>query len=1101
MATPTVDSTVNTPTATPSKPPPNAATALASPAPAIASPSPNAAATETNAAANDTTTTSTATSNTATSNTTTKANTTTTTTTATTSSKKSKSKATPTKTTNSTTNGTNSSTGATPTSSSKSSGGSGRGSGGRGGGRGGRGGRGGGRGGRGGRGSSSSNKNAPIAPAAVKSEKEKDDVQRWFSGSVQLGLPEDKFWLSELQVYLRCNFAEAFGATEADIAAPMHGRNKPIALGQVGIRCKHCRNDPPTERGQQATSYPSLISGIYNSVQQMLRLHLDCCMSMPVDVRQKIEQLKMSSSARGGRKQYWVDSAKRLGLVDTPHGIHFGRDPYGPLPPAQGPLLSTKAGGTGKDKKKSTADGKGSPNKDSKTGDEEKEKPSLCLIPDYPVVDLYPLVVEGDKPLISDYLYLTLEQMQPCNLMEADKVGCYKGRKVGFPGLACKHCIGQAGCGRYFPASEASLSQTTTSQTIMNHVRNCRRCPVEIRESLELMKRAKMGPDGKRADKPKHGGRKVFFHRLWCRIQRLPLSDDEEEKKKKKGSGTWSRPKKPIPSKKSPSKKRPASSSLTDASQANGTGDNASNETSASHNHDEDGDSEETSEETETEDDGSSDEDDGDDDDSVPARGTLNGSGKNSGMKSLMSPSSGMKKKGNRYNWNEGCVRLTKTDDPHWLSEMHCYVRSELVEVFSLRKKDVLEGYSGRKEPVIGQVGVRCAFCKSLPKGEKPNGYLHFPESLSAIHTKVSDLIRLHFPSCPSMPDDVKSTFRSLRGFGAKADGDSQQYWIDAASDLGLCDIPPTGNVQKGWGITFRRDPLPPSPADELDREKEGAKAYQPDKSSLLRPDDTGQCTDHVLLLMRQVQPCRFKNNDRRGGPGSRGRDRVIGFPGLCCRHCSTKNTYGRYFPVSAKNLTDNTANSLLAHVTTCNRVPESIQASLAYLMHRSTLQKAELSGSWKKAFFKKIWDRLHVERAWSIDEGTGANGTAKDDDPLHRSVGSPRTSPMRGGSKSNGNNGDAKMGHGSGGMTTRSSNGGDLSGSDDEEVSDRMADLIKAAAIWLCEQEASTDSSSRTRPNKARALPTSKRALPFTAGRSRSRGDSPTSKRRRVHF
>ena len=35
--------------------------------------------------------------------------------------------------------------------------------------------------------------------------------------------------------------AEAFGATEEDIAAPMHGRNKPIALGQVGIRCMHCK--------------------------------------------------------------------------------------------------------------------------------------------------------------------------------------------------------------------------------------------------------------------------------------------------------------------------------------------------------------------------------------------------------------------------------------------------------------------------------------------------------------------------------------------------------------------------------------------------------------------------------------------------------------------------------------------------------------------------------------------------------------------------------------------------------------------------------------------------------------------------------------------
>jgi hypothetical protein len=68
-----------------------------------------------------------------------------------------------------------------------------------------------------------------------------DDTQRWYSGSVALGLEDDKYWLSELQVFLRANFAEAFGADEEDIAAPMHGRNKPIALGQVGIRCMHCK--------------------------------------------------------------------------------------------------------------------------------------------------------------------------------------------------------------------------------------------------------------------------------------------------------------------------------------------------------------------------------------------------------------------------------------------------------------------------------------------------------------------------------------------------------------------------------------------------------------------------------------------------------------------------------------------------------------------------------------------------------------------------------------------------------------------------------------------------------------------------------------------
>lgn len=68
-----------------------------------------------------------------------------------------------------------------------------------------------------------------------------DGDQRWYVGCVPLGIDDDKYWLSELQVYLRSNMSEVFGASDDDIAAPMHGRNKPIAFGQVGIRCMHCK--------------------------------------------------------------------------------------------------------------------------------------------------------------------------------------------------------------------------------------------------------------------------------------------------------------------------------------------------------------------------------------------------------------------------------------------------------------------------------------------------------------------------------------------------------------------------------------------------------------------------------------------------------------------------------------------------------------------------------------------------------------------------------------------------------------------------------------------------------------------------------------------
>ena len=131
---------------------------------------------------------------------------------------------------------------------------------------------------------------------------------------------------------------------------------------------------------------------------------------------------------------------------------------------------------------------------------------------------------------------------------------------------------------------------------------------------------------------------------------------------------------------------------------------------------DDDKDSDESSE-TETEDEDSS--GDGDDDDIERSE------------KSASKTKSKTGKKKEADVTHEGCVRLTKTDDPHWLSEMQCYVRSELVEVYSLKKKDSLDGYAGRKEPDVMQVGIRCVFCKTLPRDERSSGCIYFPDSLA----------------------------------------------------------------------------------------------------------------------------------------------------------------------------------------------------------------------------------------------------------------------------------------------------------------------------------------------------------------------------------
>lgn len=137
------------------------------------------------------------------------------------------------------------------------------------------------------------------------------------------------------------------------------------------------------------------------------------------------------------------------------------------------------------------------------------------------------LVDMQDREFIPDYIFLAMAQLQPCFVTPVDKIGTYKTREVGFKGMSCKHCGGEPGFGRYFPETLRSLSQTTTSQTIVKHIAfKCRACPREIRNSVRVLKeqqdtKDQMAKEYRRSrfeERPKYGSRKVFFQRLWSRL-------------------------------------------------------------------------------------------------------------------------------------------------------------------------------------------------------------------------------------------------------------------------------------------------------------------------------------------------------------------------------------------------------------------------------------------------------------------------------------------------------------------------------------------------------------------------------------------------------
>ena len=146
------------------------------------------------------------------------------------------------------------------------------------------------------------------------------------SSRILLAIPDDKEWLSDMDCFIRKQL-EVFCATEEDVAMAQSDRKYPIHVGQVGIRCIHCsvskKNPPPQGT---AVAFPFSISGIYESVREFQRLHLDTCENLSDATKTKLAGFKGSSSLSSVLRKYYVLAAKALGLQDTRDGIRSGAE-------------------------------------------------------------------------------------------------------------------------------------------------------------------------------------------------------------------------------------------------------------------------------------------------------------------------------------------------------------------------------------------------------------------------------------------------------------------------------------------------------------------------------------------------------------------------------------------------------------------------------------------------------------------------------------------------------------------------------------------------------------------------------------------------------
>ena len=142
---------------------------------------------------------------------------------------------------------------------------------------------------------------------------------------VPLSLTSDANSLSEYHCTVR-NQIELFAATQYEIDSNMQGRNRPIVVKQVGIRCKWCAARIPGGRKPRgAVYYPSKLSGLYQAAQNMTINHFTkSCTSIPPDLKEKLCQLKEKKTYQlGGGKGYWATGGRICGLREMDNRLFF----------------------------------------------------------------------------------------------------------------------------------------------------------------------------------------------------------------------------------------------------------------------------------------------------------------------------------------------------------------------------------------------------------------------------------------------------------------------------------------------------------------------------------------------------------------------------------------------------------------------------------------------------------------------------------------------------------------------------------------------------------------------------------------------------------
>jgi len=173
-------------------------------------------------------------------------------------------------------------------------------------------------------------------------------------------------------------------------------------------------------------------------------------------------------------------------------------------------------------------------------------------------------------------------------------------------------------------------------------------------------------------------------------------------------------------------------------------------------------------------------------------------------------------------------TRLALPYDNAKLNTLHCFLRSELLEIFVVTK-------SFRKSPChspsssVGRVGLRCVHCAMLRGSRREDREdapmaVFYPKSVAEIYRLVTSWQRCHLRKCKNVPPAARTRWQQLRDTDRSRG--KTHYWVTSAKQIGLQDCQSrAGGIRFAPGFDPRSLPAETKLTPSTKEQEEKAKA------------------------------------------------------------------------------------------------------------------------------------------------------------------------------------------------------------------------------------------------------------------------------------